>query len=145
MIPEGKITYTDLIKPEKPIYSKKYNITGKPDYIIEKNDEIIPIEFKTGKHNKPAKNHIFQLAAYCQLIEDNFNKFVPYGLLIYKGTNNQFKIFYNPKIRFELESIIKEMRQSIKKRNVKRNHNDPYKCIKCSMKEHCTYKISIDP
>jgi hypothetical protein len=49
-IPEGKITYSDLNKPAKPYFSKRYRITGKPDYIIKRNKDFIPVEMKTSSH-----------------------------------------------------------------------------------------------
>jgi CRISPR/Cas system-associated exonuclease Cas4 (RecB family) len=60
-------------------------------------------------------NHIFQLAAYCHLVEENYGGFVPYGVLVYED-RHQYKIPFDPKIRFELESTINEMRRSIKNR-----------------------------
>jgi len=69
-IPKGKMTYSDLNVPAKPFFSKRHRITGKPDYVIIENNKYIPIELKSGSHLMPRKNHILQLATYCQLLED---------------------------------------------------------------------------
>ena len=61
IIQEGKIIYSDLSKPEKPLFSKKYRIIGKPDYIIKNKETYTPVEIKTGNHKTLKKNHI-----YCQ-------------------------------------------------------------------------------
>lgn len=140
-IQDGKITYSDLNKPAKPLFSKRYRISGKPDYIIKKNNLYIPVEVKTGYHNEPQKNHIFQLAAYCQLVEDNYGSFVPCGILVYNDTSQQYKIPFDPKIRFELESTIRKMRHLLKTGEIIRNHNDPQKCKHCSMRTYCNTKI----
>lgn len=140
-IQEGKITYSDLNKPEKPLFSKRYRITGKPDYIVRTNKHYIPVEFKTGTHNKPQKNHIFQLAGYCQLLEDNYGSFVPYGILVYND-EQQYKIPYDPKIRFELESTITSMRRIMKTGRIERNHCNYYRCKSCSMITYCDVKIA---
>ena len=66
---------------------------------------FIPIEVKTGGYTEPQESHILQLAAYCHLLEENYNKFVPYGILIYSDIS-KFKIPFDPKTRFELESKI---------------------------------------
>jgi len=139
-IPQGKITYSDLNKPARALFSKKYLLSGKPDYVIQNKNKLIPIELKTGSYNSPKKNHIFQLAAYCQLLEDNYNVFVPYGILVYNN-QTQHKINYNPRLRFELENAIKNMRSLLKTKKITRNHNDPHKCINCSMRNHCSQKI----
>lgn len=135
-IQDGEITYTDLDMPAKPFFSKKYKISGKPDYIVKKDNRYLPVELKTGGHNKPQKNHIFQLAAYCQLIEDNYGKFVPHGVLVYSDSV-QFNIPFNPKLRFELQNTINEMRRVIKTGKVNINHKESFKCRNCSMKEYC--------
>ncbi len=140
-IQDGKIIYSDLNMPAKPLFSKRYRISGKPDYIIKKDEHQIPVEVKTGQHHEPKKNHVFQLAAYCQILEENYGGFVPYGILVYSDTSQQYKIPFDPKIRFELESAIKKMRRILKTKKTARNHNDLYKCRSCSMRSYCDKKI----
>ena len=139
-IPKGKITYSDLNKPAKPFFSKKYMIAGKPDYIISSNNTLIPVEFKTSSSNKPHLNHKMQLAAYCHLIEENYGGFVPYGIIVY-NKENMFEIPFDPKVRFELENNINHMRQQFLTKNIQLNHNDSYKCQNCSMKKYCDKKL----
>jgi len=140
-IQDGKITYSDLSKPGKPFFSKRYRIAGKPDYIVKKNKRYIPVEVKTGTHNDPQKNHIFQLASYCHLLEENYGGFVPYGILVYNNTH-QYKIPFDPKIRFEFENTLKNMRNAMKTGRIARNHNDCYKCKNCSMQIYCEDKLA---
>jgi CRISPR-associated exonuclease Cas4 len=140
-IQDGKITYSDLNTPAKALFSKRYRLSGKPDYIVKNNDKYIPVELKTGYHVEPQKHHVLQLAAYCQLVEDSYNGFTPHGLLIYNDTSKQFKIPFDPGLRFELESTIEKMRYLLKTKEIKRNHSDPYKCKNCSMKTYCDTKI----
>jgi CRISPR-associated exonuclease Cas4 len=139
-IPEGRIAYSDLNKPSKTFFSKRYRITGKPDYIVKKNKRYIPVEVKTGSHNEPQKNHIFQLAGYCHLLEENYGSFVPYGILIYND-RYQYKIPFDPRIRFEFESTVKNMRNIMKTSSVTRNHSNSYKCKSCSMRRYCDVKL----
>jgi CRISPR-associated exonuclease Cas4 len=139
-IQTGKILYSDLNKPAKSLFSTKYQITGKPDYIIEEKNFLIPVELKYSRHNKPQKNHIFQLAGYCHLIEQTYSSFVPYGIIVYNN-DKQFKIPFNPQIRFELESTIKDMRKILRNGKIYRNHKDFYKCKSCSMREKCSFII----
>jgi len=140
-IQDGNIIYSDLNIPAKTLFSKRYRISGKPDYIIKKDGYHIPIELKTGQHHEPKKNHVFQLAAYCQILEENYGCFVPFGILVYKDTCKQYKIPFDPKTRFELETAIKKMRHILKTKKNARNHNDLYKCKSCSMRRYCDKKI----
>ncbi|UCF12441.1 MAG: CRISPR-associated protein Cas4 [Thermoplasmatales archaeon] len=138
-IPDGRIAYSDLNIPAKALFSKRYRIAGKPDYIVKRNHHYIPIEVKSGSYPNPQRNHILQLATYCQLIEDNYRDFVPYGIIIYKDSD--FKIPFDPKLRFELASVINEIRGSLKNDKIVLNHNDPGRCRFCSMRSYCTEKL----
>lgn len=140
-IQQGKIIYSDLNIPEKSFFSKRYRLIGKPDYIVIKNKKYIPVEVKSGNHLTPKINHIYQLMAYCQLLEENFNSYTPYGIIVYTETAKQFKINFDPKRRFELETIIKEIRTSLHYENIQRNHNEIKKCINCSIRTHCNQKV----
>jgi len=137
-IPKGKITYSDLNVPAKPFFSKRYRTTGKPDYVIVENGKYIPVELKSGSHNMPRQNHIMQLASYCQLLEDTYGGFVPYGRLVY--SNSDFKISFDPKLRFELGSVMNLMRESLQNGKIQINHSDINKCRSCSMKKYCKDK-----
>jgi len=139
-IQDGKISYSDLNKPAKPFFSKRYKIAGKPDYIIKKNNRYIPVELKTGSQNEPQKNHIFQLAGYCHLLEENYGGFVPYGILVYNNMY-QYTIPFDPKIRYEFENTINIMRNVMKTGKNFRNHKDVYKCKNCSMQKYCDLKL----
>jgi len=140
MIPNGEILYSDLNVPAKPFFSARYRITGKPDYVVMEDNKYIPIELKSGFNNKPKQNHILQLATYCQLLEDCYGGFVPYGRLVYG--NSDFVIPFDPGLRFELESVISKMKKSIKYGYVELNHNDINRCRNCSMRKYCLDKLA---
>ena len=141
-IQEGTITYTDLNAPAKPFFSARQRISGKPDYVTRMQNRYIPVEVKTGNHDEPQQHHIFQLAAYCHLLEEHYNDLVPYGVLVYYDTAKQFTIPFDPKLRFELESTIKQMRGVLKTGTLKRNHQDVHRCIHCSFRSHCHMKMN---
>ena len=73
-------------------------------------------------------------------MEENYGGFVPYGILVYNN-NQQYKIPFDPKMRYELEALVKEMRFTLKNNNFTRNHNDPNKCFNCSMRSYCEIKL----
>ena len=54
---------------EKPLYDPVIGLTGRPDYLVKKGKDIIPVEVKTSRTPEaPYDSHIFQLAAYCLLV-----------------------------------------------------------------------------
>lgn len=138
-VPEGRILYSDLNVPATALFSKRFRLSGKPDYIIQKNGSWIPVEVKSGGGSHPHQSQVFQLAAYCQILEDTSGVFVPEGILVYN--NVPFHIPFNPKLRFELESIMRTMRASLRSGEVERNHEDPRRCINCSMKRYCSEAV----
>jgi len=142
-IPDGMILYSDLNVPAAPLFSKRSRLAGKPDYIVQKENRYIPVEVKTGGGAHPRQSHVLQLAAYCQILEDTSGMFVPEGILVYN--NIPYTIAFDPKLRFELESVMKSMRVSLRNGVVKRNHQEPGRCRHCSMKRYCTDLVSDGP
>jgi CRISPR-associated exonuclease Cas4 len=131
-IPEGKITYTDLDKPAKALYSRRFNLAGKPDYIVKRGDEYIPVEVKNTNAGRPYDSHIMQLASYCLLLED--------GLLAYN--NGQFKIPFDDGLRNRVKGILETIRNEIRSGKVERNHSRPNRCINCSLRKFCEFRLS---
>jgi CRISPR-associated exonuclease Cas4 len=106
---------------------------------MKKNNGYIPVEVKAGEYTMPQKNHVLQLAAYCQLIEEHFRGFVPYGMLVYN--NQDYTVQFDPRLRFELESVMKQMRTALKNKNIPLNHNDAHRCAACSLRHCCAEKL----
>jgi len=55
-------------------------------YLVWVKDGIAPVELKSSpspSSGRPYDGHLFQLAAYCLLVEDVFRVSVPYGLVRY--------------------------------------------------------------
>ena len=84
-VPRGRIIYTDTRgwgKLEKPLFYAPLELTGKPDYLIEKDGWIIPVEVKSGRAPQaPYDSHIYQLAAYCLLVEKTYGRGPPDGII----------------------------------------------------------------
>ena len=139
-IPDGKVVYNDLNRPAKSLFSKRYNLAGKPDYIVL-DDELgafIPVEVKSRNADRPYWNHVVQLAAYCLLVEETYGRSVPYGLIVY-GDGSQHKIPYDKDLRDRLLSIVDEMRWCLKAGSVEKNHNHPGRCQTCSFGSVCDH------
>ena len=99
-LPGGRVIYTDTRawdEVEKPLFSNELGLTGKPDYLVEQNGKLIPVEVKTGRvPDAPYDSHIFQLAAYCLLVEKTYGKRPPYGIIHY--SNRDFAVDYTPSL-----------------------------------------------
>ncbi|HVN14404.1 MAG TPA: PD-(D/E)XK nuclease family protein, partial [Anaerolineales bacterium] len=93
-LPSGRVIYTDTRgwgKLERPLYDQALGLTGKPDYLVQQNGQIIPVEVKSGRAPEaPYDSHIYQLAAYCLLVEKNYGKRPSHGIIHY--TDRDFAV-----------------------------------------------------
>ena len=135
----ARIVYSDTDgwkRPEKPLFSSRYRLAGKPDYIVEIGGTKIPIEVKPGRRaSEPRSSDILQLAAYGLLIEEELGAAPAYGLLRYGTTT--FEIRFDQELRARLTSILEEMRQCSNAPNVARDHQDARRCRGCGFREVC--------
>src|SRR5262245_91284 len=96
-LPGGKVVYSDTGATQmaaRPLYSPRYGLTGKPDYLIATRRGLVPVEVKPTRDDpEPRESHLLQVLAYCLLLEDNEGKPPPYGLLRYRSET--FKVDYN--------------------------------------------------
>jgi CRISPR-associated exonuclease Cas4 len=138
-LPGGRVIYSDTKgwgNVEQPLYDPGLNLTGKPDYLVQKGEHLIPVEVKSRRiSGAPYDSHIQQLAAYCLLVERVFGKRPPYGILHY--TNRTFAIDYTPELESALLDLIAEMRGQQERRSVDRSHNAPQRCFHCGFRSIC--------
>lgn len=146
IVPLGyKLFYSD-IKPKlkkqnviycKLLFSEKYNLQGKPDYIYKKGNKYLPIELKSGKIRSepfPHKGDMLQLIAYFLIIEDIYKKRPKYGKIIYSDYTFVIKNTYF--LRNTLLKTVKNMRLMLKTGEGKPN---------CSFQhcKNCVCKLTV--
>jgi CRISPR-associated exonuclease Cas4 len=138
-LPGGRIIYTDTRnwgKLEKALYDPDLGLSGKPDYLVEQDGDIIPVEVKSSRAPEtPYDSHIYQLAAYCLLVERTYGKRPPYGILHYTGRD--FAVDYTKELESSLLDLMKDMQQSKKSREVSRSHSEFQRCQKCGFRTTC--------
>src|ERR1700686_2397615 len=89
-LPTREILYADVgatFPQPTPLISKRYRLSGRPDYLVRVKDGIVPVELKSRpapSSGRPYDGHLFQLAAYCLLVEDVCRVSVPYGVVKYE-------------------------------------------------------------
>jgi CRISPR-associated exonuclease Cas4 len=143
-LPSGRVIYTDTRawgKVEKPLFDRDLGLTGKPDYLVEQNGRIIPVEVKTGRTPEaPYDAHIFQVAAYCLLVEKTAGKRPPHGLLHYP--NRDFAVDYTPGLESALLDLLADMRRDERRASVERSHEDEHRCLGCGFRSVCDQKLA---
>ncbi len=138
-LPGGRIIYTDTRawgKNEKPLYVNALGLTGKPDYLVRQGGQIIPVEVKSGRApGSPYDSHIYQIAAYCLLVERVYGERPPYGIIHYP--DRDFAIDYTPELEKSLLALLDEMRRDSRRQNVERSHQTSARCRGCGYRSIC--------
>ena len=138
---QGEVIYSDLDRPAQPLYSRSLALSGKPDYIVRnEGGSLIPVEIKSGRAIQPHRGHMLQLAAYCLLVEENYNVAVPYGILVY-ADKLQHKIEFDKHLRADLVKTIEEMRRAPAGRPPERGHRQRKRCRSCSFYRSCSSRL----
>ena len=128
--------YSDSTGGGKTLHSTDLMISGKPDYIFKRHDDLIPVELKSTKVSEPLEKDIMQLVIYFLLIEDNYGIRPEKGRLVY--ANKAYEINNNYYLREKALNIIKQM-GNIKDGNLGRYHVYRSGCRTCLYKDICQY------
>src|SRR5512143_2316797 len=138
-LPGGRVIYTDTRgwgKLERPLYDQALGLTGKPDYLVQQGGRIIPVEVKSGRAPEaPYDSHIYQLAAYCLLVEKNYGKRPPYGILHYN--DRDFAVDFTTELEASLLDLLAEMRRDETRKEVDRSHEQAARCARCGFRNIC--------
>ncbi|HKW43594.1 MAG TPA: CRISPR-associated protein Cas4 [Thermoplasmata archaeon] len=139
---QGDLVYIDSTNQQpKRFVSKKYGLSGRPDAVVMDGEHHIPVEIKTGRVPRgPLFSHILQVVAYCILLEEEYGRAPPYGIIRYETTN--YEIEYNEDQKRLLLEKLAEMRDAIVKGEAHRNHSRPGKCIHCSRRSGCPERLA---
>jgi CRISPR-associated exonuclease Cas4 len=142
-LPSGRVVYADTSRwqrSERPLFDPTYNLTGRPDYLVEQNGVLIPVEVKSSwAPAAPHPGHLVQLAVYCMLVEKTTNRRPPYGLIHYR--NRTFAVDYNEELEALLVDTLTEMRRQERQGEADRSHEDPARCERCGYRSICDQRL----
>jgi CRISPR-associated exonuclease Cas4 len=138
-LPAGRIIYADTRSwgpVQEPLYDRTLGLTGRPDYLVQNGKHTIPVEVKSGQvSHAPYDSHIFQLAAYCLLVESAFGVRPPYGILHYP--NRTYAIDYTRQLETSLRALLGEIRSQERNKEVDRSHDQAARCARCGFRSIC--------
>jgi len=131
---------SDWQRPPRPLVSQRYGMVGKPDYVVQTRDGLIPIEAKpTRTAAAPYPSDVAQLLAYCLLIEDTTGRAPPYGLLRY--AHQTFRVPYTDARRTDLLDLLQAMRADEQADDVVRSHTQARRCRRCNFFDKCDDRL----
>lgn len=137
-LPWAPVLYRDTARHrvDQPLYSRRYGLAGKPDYLIAVRGRVVPVEVKPGRIARvPYQSDLMQLAAYCLLLEELHGSAPPYGLLRY--ADRTFRLDYTPHVREQVLHIVDEMRARLDAADCARSHNEVRCCRACGFFAVC--------
>ena len=144
-LPGGRLIYTDTQawkRTEKPLFCQELNLTGKPDYLLEQRGQIIPIEVKSSRQvQAPYEAHIFQLGAYCILVDRCYGKRPAFGIIRYP--DKTYAIDFTEELEEKVISLVAEMQAVDKGNPPERSHESPQRCARCGYHDFCDQALRI--
>jgi CRISPR-associated exonuclease Cas4 len=137
---EGEIRYVGR-RESRLLKSDRYGLSGRPDYILLIDGELVPVDVKTGRQPRgPLFSHILRVAAYCLLLSEDEGVKVTHGILKYD--NIEHEIEFDDETKRLLVSKLDEMRSLMTTQQVHRNHNRAGKCRSCSRRSICPERLA---
>lgn len=142
-LPAGRIIYSDTSKwgpVEQPLYDPDLGLVGRPDYLVEQDGQLIPVEVKSNRINSaPYDAHIYQLAAYCLLVQNHYGKRPAYGILHYP--TRTFAIDFTAQLESSLLDLLAEIRKEDRRKNIARSHDSVERCNSCGYRNICDQRL----
>lgn len=142
-LPGGRVIYADTSQwgeVTEALYDPAAGLTGKPDYLVRQGKKVIPVEVKSGRvPDAPYDSHIFQVAAYCFLVEKEFGQRPPYGIIHYGSRS--FAVDYTKELELMLMELVSEMRRMERWKNVARSHEHAARCHGCGVGHVCDQRL----
>lgn len=143
-MPTGKVVYSDTgtwERCEDPLFSSRYHLVGRPDYLVQERGRVAPVEVKPGRTaSVPYEGDILQLAAYCLLVEEEYGQRPRYGYLKYQRA--VFRFGYTDALRQQVLDALASMRQGLQAEDLNPSHNEPQRCLGCGHREVCQKRLA---
>lgn len=147
-LPAGQLAYADTTRwqpVEQPLFSRSHRLTGRPDYLLQRGRDMIPVEVKSGRapSDGPYSSHLLQLAAYCLLVEETYGRRPPCGIILYTDSAQQaYEIDYTTALEGELLAILDKMRWALAENDATRDHHEFARCQACGYRGGCSQSLA---
>lgn len=142
-LPIGRVVYSDTgveRELEQPLFDEDLQLLGRPDYLVESAEGLVPVEVKSGRTpRKPYDSHIYQLAAYCLLVARNFRQRPAYGIIRYP--QRSFRVEFTQALESQLLQLLAGMRRGLDAAELHRSHQAAARCHSCGFRQLCNERI----
>ncbi len=136
---EGKSVEGDrVIYRHQWVWCDRLLINGIVDAVEEKDDQLVPVEFKKGAMGNHLNDH-FQLCASALCLEERTGRSITYGEIFYYANRRRQRVNFTPPLRQATEQAIASARSAIGKK-IPPPIDHPKKCQDCSLRGICLPK-----
>jgi CRISPR-associated exonuclease Cas4 len=143
-LPQGRVVYADTgaeRRVEQPLFDEDLHLVGRPDYLVESSEGLVPVEVKSGSTpRRPHDSHLYQLAAYCLLVARTYRCRPPYGIIRYP--QRSFRVEFTQALERQLLDLLDGMRESLFAPELHRSHSAAGRCASCGYRQLCTERLA---
>ncbi len=137
----GRLLATDLAQQTPILRDAAWDLTGRPDYILQTQSGATPVEVKTGHTpDHPHRSHVLQVACYLRLLESTNKKRPEYGMLQYP--QGVFRVAWTPALEADLKQTLQGMRDALAAGKADRDHQQAGRCRGCARRAACDQKLA---
>lgn len=125
-----------------PLWSEALGLSGRADAIEVDDDEMWPVEYKSGvRHGNSAD---LQLCAQALCLEEMLAVKIPGGFVWYGGPKRRMRVEFTEDLRSEVSEIIEKIRNQLMTGKLPEAVDDE-RCGPCQLLHHCLPHLSRSP
>lgn len=124
-----------LIHRHQWVWHDRLRVNGIIDAVEERDDQLIPLEFKKGRMANHLNDH-FQLCAAALCLEERTGRKITDGEIFYHGNRRRQKVMFTPQLRQVTEQAI-QAAHAATQGGLPPPIDHSKKCRDCSLKEIC--------
>jgi|SRR3989344_2878413 len=133
---------TPKIQSEYYISSKELGLKGIIDKLELHENDIVPIELKTGKTPEKGvwNSHKMQIAAYLLLLNEKFKKDINIGFIRYVDSNEERAVILNPFLKDYVLELRDKVKLLLSSEELPEYCDNEKKCKLCGLRKQCFNK-----
>ncbi len=116
--------------------SPKLGLSGKLDLLIVSRQGFFPVDFKYTR-GRPRRNHVFQLAGYAMLVEENFQTEVGTGFIYLAPVQEIIAVHLTQQLKERTLSLLDEIRRMIREGILPPPTTVRSRCEECEFRNYC--------
>ncbi len=125
-----------LIHRQQWVWSENLQISGIIDAVEQRDNQLIPLEYKKGKMAQHLNDH-FQLCAAALCLEERTGKEISFGEIFYHGNRRRQKVMFTSQLREMTTAAIYYAQKTAINKKMPAPIDHKKKCQACSLINIC--------